>query len=297
MNPRFNPDCNTFDEVLEYYMKRALQLKRSGIYFIEIRELEYGAVAFFIDPRQNLKHYSLYLYKDYRGQGLFGKFDVKQYIPKGFEDCNFTLITSDDCDLDSYLLSKGISARIIKFNSLIANAPYKLISEFYGAGKASRSGVDFMNHIDEAYAILHLFDFNKSYSVIRAYCLHPIVQMDSDLLKTSQKMHQFEPTNIFLEDIMYAMEYRSVANEYLSNRKINSIEEIRLSPLQVVNDMLILDKIQNRKDFDLYHKGKHERSDELAEYFDNWFRRLGITEEMYQKCLSSLKIEPAIYKI
>jgi hypothetical protein len=74
-----------------------------------------------------------------------------------------------------------------------------------------------------------------------------------------------------------------------STRKIESIDEIRLSPLKDVNDMLIADKIQNRKDFDLYHKGKHERSEELDEYFKNWFNRLGITEEFYQEMKNELK--------
>ena len=47
--------------------------------------------------------------------------------------------------------------------------------------------------------------------------------------------------------------------------------------------MLIADKIQNRKDFELYHLGKHERSSELEQYFKNWLERLNITEEFYQE--------------
>lgn len=74
-----------------------------------------------------------------------------------------------------------------------------------------------------------------------------------------------------------------MANEYLSTRSITNIDEIRLSPLKVVNDMLIADKIQNRKDFELYHEGKHPRSEELAQYFRNWLERLGISEEFYQE--------------
>jgi hypothetical protein len=52
--------------------------------------------------------------------------------------------------------------------------------------------------------------------------------------------------------------------------------------------MLIADKIQNRKDFELYHLGKHERSSELDSYFKNWLERLDITEEFYQETKKEL---------
>lgn len=298
MNPRFNPDCNTFDEVLEYYTKRAMQLKRERIEFISIKELEFGAVAFFIDNRHEIYHYSLYLYKDFRGQGFFGKFNVNEHLPRGYQNHNFLLLTSDDCGLTDYLLSKNITYRNINLYSYDNNIPYRIVSEHYGAGKAKRSGVDFMNHIDEAYALINNIDFQFKHHIntIRAYCLHPIFQMDLDLYRVSEKINSLEFMGINLDDIMNVIEYRSVANEYLSHREINSIEEIRLSPLQVVNQMLILDKIQNRKDFDLYHKGIHPRSAELTKYFDNWFKRLGITNEMYDKCLQALVINPTVYK-
>ena len=76
--------------------------------------------------------------------------------------------------------------------------------------------------------------------------------------------------------IMLAMEYRRVANAYLSTRKIESISEIELSPLKEVQQMLIADKIQNNKDFRLYNRD-HPRYDELCQYFDNWLDRLEIT--------------------
>ena len=45
--------------------------------------------------------------------------------------------------------------------------------------------------------------------------------------------------------------------------------------------MLIADKIQNKKDFELYHKGSHPRSMELDHYFNNWLKRLNISEAFY----------------
>ena len=40
--------------------------------------------------------------------------------------------------------------------------------------------------------------------------------------------------------------------------------------------MLIADKVQNYKDFLLYHYGIHERSNQLNQYFINWLSYLGI---------------------
>jgi hypothetical protein len=70
------------------------------------------------------------------------------------------------------------------------------------------------------------------------------------------------------------MEYRRVANAYLSKREIKSLDDIELSPLHEVNQMLWADKLQNQKDFRLYHMGKHERSDILEQYFINWINKL-----------------------
>lgn len=189
----------------------------------------------------------------------------------------------------NYKRFKYEEVKIYKSNS------YKLISDFYGAGKAKRSGVVFMNHIDEGYVISKVFDFPEE--TMQAYCLHPIFQMDNDLLNfVNEEKDAQDFIKYKFNDMINVMEYRSVANEYLSNRKINSIDEIRLSPLKIVNDMLIIDKIQNKKDFDIYHKDSHPRSKELTEYFDNWFKKLNITDKQYQECLEALQIKPIIYR-
>ena len=53
--------------------------------------------------------------------------------------------------------------------------------------------------------------------------------------------------------------------------------------------MLIADKIQNRKDFELYHKETHPRSAELDKYFRNWLQKLNIDESFYQEIIALLK--------
>jgi hypothetical protein len=69
---------------------------------------------------------------------------------------------------------------------------------------------------------------------------------------------------------------------------INSLDDIRLSPLKDVNDMLIADKIQNRKDFELYHLGTHDRSEQLDQYFKNWLEKLEVSEDFYNETKSFL---------
>ncbi len=158
---------------------------------------------------------------------------------------------------------------------------YNLIVAYYGEQRAARSGVLLMNHIDEGLCLLQAIDAKASAQ--RAYCLHPLLQSDEALLENFLKLEKLDN-----EVIILAMEYRSVANEYLSLRIISDIGEIRLSPIKEVNDMLIADKVQNRKDFELYHLGHHPRSQELSHYFNNWLERLGVSEQEYQRLIGLL---------
>lgn len=71
--------------------------------------------------------------------------------------------------------------------------------------------------------------------------------------------------------LLLAMEYRRVANSYLSKDNITSFVGFTTPEIK---QMLYADKVQNEKDFALYHEGKHERSKELREYFNNWLNIL-----------------------
>lgn len=145
----------------------------------------------------------------------------------------------------------------------------ELIKVIYGKRIAKRSKVPYMNHITEGLDYLDVMA--SSDMAKRAYCIHPIVQMDEDLVNNFHMLSEIDGRVMTL-----AMEYRRVANAYLSPRIIKSIDEIELSPLEDVNDMLKADKLQNEKDFRKYHLGKHPRSKELEQYFHNWFKRLDL---------------------
>jgi hypothetical protein len=59
-------------------------------------------------------------------------------------------------------------------------------------------------------------------------------------------------------------------------RPLACADEIRLSPLDEVNARLVADKVQNRKDFLLYHRATQPRRAELEHDFELWPERLGV---------------------
>lgn len=142
---------------------------------------------------------------------------------------------------------------------------YLLISEYYGEDTAKRSGIRLMNHIDEGIDILK--SIGAEQDTIDAYCLHPILQSD----EAFNKNYTMNFSNIPTSSLLLAMEYRRVANSYLSKDKIESFVGFTNDKIK---QMLFADKIQNEKDFAQYHEGTHPRSIELREYFDNWINIL-----------------------
>ena len=139
-----------------------------------------------------------------------------------------------------------------------------------------------INHIIEG---LHVLDAIQATEAAKAaYCIHPLVQSDDFLVKHLD----LDWTAIEAKVLLLAMEYRAVANSYLSTRTITEIKEIKLSPLPEVNQMLIADKVQNRKDFELYHITTHPRSEDLQKYFSNWLERLDVSEEAYQALIERI---------
>jgi hypothetical protein len=160
---------------------------------------------------------------------------------------------------------------------------YKLISAHYRDKVAKRSQVPLMNHINEGLVVLDRISATDQAK--RAFCLHPIVQTDEDL----KANYPMVASTCDAWVVMLAIEYRSVANEFLSDKVVGAtFDDIRLSPLFEVNEMLIADKIQNRKDFEQYHLGTHARSDELDKYFKIWLQRLGVSKEMYQSMCETI---------
>lgn len=159
----------------------------------------------------------------------------------------------------------------------------QLISEFYGNRTATRSGVPLINHIHDGLAVLRYLPGHQFAQ--RAFCLHPMFQSDEELGRRYMQTLPGVPQQV----MTLVMEYRSVANSWLSNRVhlINRGDETERAvptgnpnpgPLPEVRHMLIADKVQNYKDFQIYHQG-HPRKRELAEYFFQWFHALGVSTQ------------------
>ncbi len=273
-NLRFDPDCDNFEEAKEYLINRSIQLSPSGAKLINIVERRGSAVAYF--RYQNKDYISIYIYKSQRGNNLYQKIWNEWKLP---------VITIYSCKIIKWL-SKNNIPYIIPDN-LIDSIEYSIVQDFYGDIRAKRSGIFYMNHIDEGLKILELIGASEDAKL--AFCLHPIVQNDKDLYNAlyipNSKWTLTDLTTP--HSVVTAMEYRSAANDYLSFKTINSIDEIRLSPLKDVNDMLIADKIQNYKDFLKYLKDIHPRSKELNQYFLNWLERLKVNN--YQELMKEIE--------
>ena len=100
---------------------------------------------------------------------------------------------------------------------LTATTEYRLISQYYGDRRANRSGVPLINHINEGDYIL--WSLGASILTRKAFFLHPMFQNDVDM-KTNMGILEFIDADPYA--LILAMEYRNIANQYLSNRKISS---------------------------------------------------------------------------
>ena len=122
---------------------------------------------------------------------------------------------------------------------------------------------------------------------MRAFIMHPLLQGDSDFNDFTTRMQRSGGNfstilgKVSPRVLVLVLEYRSVANEYLAKCASRDAAKIRLSPLKEVNDMLIADKVQNRKDFDLFHARHHENRERLGEYFRQWLAALHVNEASY----------------
>ncbi len=266
--PRIPYDASTEAEVRQYYATRARQLLHDG--FVWRGDLAYvpgyegkAFVTTFDLPASASSWVSYFVLPAYRGQGL-----LRPLVARGLP-----IVTLQDCHIEGALAHVGATFRVA--GHITETVEYKLIESFYGDRRAQRSQVFLMNHIDEGLAVMAAV--GASDSAMRAFCLHPLLQNDSDLTenhaRVAQAMAQVEQGAYVLS---LAMEYRSVANEYLAHCAMRS-GGIRLSPLKDVNDMLIGDKVQNRKDFELHHAETHANRVRLAQYFHEWCDALGVS--------------------
>lgn len=257
-----NYDATTIEEAQEYLKFRYLQLKKFGVTVNEEIYTKDSIITLYdIDGKPSL-YGSIYVLAQHRGKQVFIK-RLQQFM--------IQILTLGECQIQGYLEKIKCEHRVIHHS-----LSYKCIQEYYGDKKTKRTGVPLMNHIEEGGAILH--QLGASNITKNAYYLHPILQSDEEFVKN--KSMDFDGINP--ESLILAMEYRRVANSYLSHMHQ---DEFVGFPCEEIRQMLIADKVQNYKDFMQYHYGRHERSAELYSYFNNWFDLLEIEYDKYVKII------------
>lgn len=279
---RLNFEAEDFPSAQQYLWTRARQVLAEGFrvtcppHPVVDQGVEWGCGMLLSGG--GCEYQVIYPYRAYRGQGR-----VLPYLQKR---PNHVVLTLPSCKIESFLTQHHILHRVVARHTEWVE--YKLIEQFYQDRKAIRSGLYYMNHIDEGLVVMR--DRGASEEAQRAFCLHPMFQSDEDLprgLEAIQGVGTLGPKALLL-----AMEYRNIANQTLSSRNIQDVTQIPLSPLREVQEMLVADKVQNYKDFLLCHYGRHPRSAELVRYFQNWLLRLGIPRGEFSRLFRLLCLEP-----
>jgi GNAT superfamily N-acetyltransferase len=266
---RLPHDAATEDEVRQYYDTRGRQLLHDGYrwrgHLAWAPGFEGDVYETAFERRFSAEPFASYFALPHaRGKG-----HLRKLVALGKP-----IVTLPDCHIEDALRHVGATYELA--GQLTESVEYKLIQAEYGNQRAKRSRVFLMNHIDEGLAVMA--EVGASTIAMRAFCLHPLLQDDESLAKNfarveAQLVGQLDGAAV----LAYAMEYRSVANEYLAHCAMRQ-GGIRLSPLIAVNHMLIGDKVQNRKDFEQYHAETHDNRARLAEYFSQWCEALGVAD-------------------
>ena len=255
------------EALFAYFETRSKQMLMDGfVWSRTIRELDGCPWTTF---RRGADEFcSIYVPSPLVGRGLLKSVHLQIGLP---------VATIDACSIVPALERLGIP-HAVAGRPILQSPEYLMIERHYGDQRAARSGVFLQNHIDEGLAVMKAW--GASDLAMRAFCLHPMIQADCDFNARHEVLAEELSANpSAAQALELAVEYRRVANAYLSNASLPDAG-IALSPMKDVNDMLVGDKIQNRKDFLLHHSGAgskpaHPRAARLAEYFEQWIDALG----------------------
>lgn len=259
-----DPSANTLRAATDYMDYKTKQLGKFGYALKERKVINIGVRYIYTEVRTDKDFQSIYILEKERGRGKYWK---------ALEETGLPVITMPECHIVDKLREHGINYTLHKHS-----VAYSIIQRHYKDKRANRSGVPFIYHIDEGGTILDALE-QPDY-VKDAYYLHPLLQDDAEFLRNYAgtslfKTHTFDINPLALT---LAMEYRHIANSYLST---GSPEDFYGFTCPEVKQMLIADKVQNFKDFMTYHYGTHKRTGELFEYFLNWEDLLQINYNDY----------------
>lgn len=94
--------------------------------------------------------------------------------------------------------------------AFITDPHYQTIQAFYADRRAKRSGIFYIQHINEGLLVLDAI--SATLPARQAYCLHPIVQGDTELRTAFQSTSVLYQYPIDLCAVALAIDYRWVAN-------------------------------------------------------------------------------------
>ena len=172
---------------------------------------------------------------------------------------------------------------------------YQAIRAHYADRVAQVSGVPLMQQVEEGLVILGELDASEN--AMRAFCLRPLFQTDEDLVRHGQDFMDAVDASPVV--ILLVMEYRSRANAWLSDKVHRTSADLQrivfdgvpsAGPLEAVQHMLIADKVQGRKEFIRYQRGRHVRSEELDLYFNQWLDALDVSQDEYEELCAAVDL-------
>lgn len=153
--------------------------------------------------------------------------------------------------------------------------------KYLSGQKASRTKADYFEHVEEGVKILQIL--GEPLVVQAAFAIHPLYQSDEALTNHYPLLSTFDPVTVAL-----TMEYRSVANRGIRREVKKNNWTVELSCLFSVNQMLVSDKIQNRKLFLNHYPKNLADYAEIDRYFDVWLKALNISEKRYEEIVNQL---------
>ena len=152
-------------------------------------------------------------------------------------------------------------------------AEYKMVAAYYGNRVAKRSSCRLMEHIDEGLMLLE--NWGVGIPLLRAWCLHPLMQDDRlylEYIQYGSTMNE-QATRI-------AVEYRAIANAYLPKHQSRLPD---ISAMDEVNTLLLVDKLHNRWQFEntcMRRPGIYPNEQRLRQYFHEWLEALSLNQSV-----------------
>jgi len=103
--PKLDFDADTFQDALNYFVQRDLQVCETGWRLRYIEHLDnWGALARF--DNGNERRFAVYVFASHRGEGKLTEFAVNNY--------NLKFITVDDCNVASFYEKHGRDCLVLK---------------------------------------------------------------------------------------------------------------------------------------------------------------------------------------